>query len=43
MQKLIRLAIVVYLLFGFEQAYEVPSFARQTGSPATCATVIHQS
>ena len=31
MIKLVRLAAVVYLLLGLEQAYAVPSFARQTG------------
>ena len=31
MTKLVRLAAVVYLLLGLEQAYAVPSFARQTG------------
>jgi hypothetical protein len=31
MQKLVRLAAVVYFLLGLEHAYAVPSFARQTG------------
>ncbi len=31
MQKLLRLAAVVYFLLGLEHAYAVPSFARQTG------------
>jgi hypothetical protein len=40
MTKLVRLAAVVYLLLGLEQAYAVPSFARQTGLSCTCATAI---
>ena len=31
MQKLIGMATVLYLLFGLQNAYAVPSFARQTG------------
>src|SRR6202163_270185 len=31
MQKLIRIATGLYLLFGMGHAYAVPSFARQTG------------
>src|ERR1700676_4445327 len=31
MQKLIRIATGLYLLFGIGHAYAVPSFARQTG------------
>ena len=31
MTTLVRLAAIAYLLLGLEQAYAVPSFARQTG------------